>query len=247
MPEIRHLGNAPITEAVIDFRVRAQKEIRADGFAGLKDRLRGDYPVVEEQMWREAAVQFGPGRAVLSRTQDFGLRGLFFRSGDKLNVAQFRVDGFTFNRLAPYSTWEAIRPEVMRLWDLYVDAAAPEYIARLALRYINRLKLPIGIDGLGTYLTTPPRVPPGYPTQLRGFLSRLVVGRPPSSIAANIIHAIESPQADGTTVIIDIDVYQEQDIESRDARIPEDLEALRTVKNEIFFATLTENAVRLYE
>ncbi len=47
----------------------------------------------------------------------------FSKTPDRLNVAQFRRDGFTFNRLRPYTKWEEIRPEALRLWQLYTAKA----------------------------------------------------------------------------------------------------------------------------
>ena len=66
---------------------------------------------------------------------------MFLRSQDDLTVAQFRADGFTMNRLKPYTGWAMLLPQVLDLWDAYVTVAQPAHVARVALRYINRLDL----------------------------------------------------------------------------------------------------------
>lgn len=246
MASIRPLRNPPITEALIDFRVSTREGFRAEEFLSLKDRLHREFPIADEQRWSEARIEFRQGPPTLLGA-DLGLRGVLFRSADKLNVAQFRVDGFTFNRLKPYTAWEAIRPEAQRLWELYVETARPENIVRLALRYINHLLLPTNLGGLARFLTAPPLLPSRYPPQLRGYLSRLVVGKPQSETAANVIQAVENPQQDSLTALIDIDVYMQQELPCQDRRLTELLEELRIVKNEIFFDTVTEVALRLYE
>ncbi len=63
-------------------------------------------------------------------------------SEDEVKLVQFRLDGFTFNRSKPYTSWEQVFPEAFGLWKEYVSLAAPEFVNRIAVRYINRLDLP---------------------------------------------------------------------------------------------------------
>src|SRR5258708_20692263 len=58
-------------------------------------------------------------------------------------VAQFRIDGFTFSKLEPYTTWEEVFAEASRLWQLYVAKAQPPEGIRVAGRDINRLRVPV--------------------------------------------------------------------------------------------------------
>src|SRR5262249_12837098 len=95
----RHLSNAPITEAIIDFRVKRSKDFGVEGFHAVRERLRESYPHIEEQHQYEGRIEFRTGK---SASTDRGVNGFLFRTEDKLNVAQFRRDGFTFNRLKPY-------------------------------------------------------------------------------------------------------------------------------------------------
>lgn len=246
MPTVRHLENAPITEALVDFRVNARKDFRAEEFRSLKEQLRAVYPNVEERRGLEASFEFKPGLPITTMQREVGLQSLFFRSADNLNVAQFRIDGFTHNRLKPYTSWEALLPEAVRLWELYVKVAKPEYVTRLALRYINHLRLPTNVDGLGRFLATAPALPAGYPSHVRGFLTRFEVTDRETEIAANVAQALDAPSVDGVTVILDIDVYKEEHFDVGDARIPEVLATLRSLKNRIFFDTLTEQGIGLF-
>ena len=58
-------------------------------------------------------------------------------------MIQLRVDGFTFNRLKPYTSWEKIFPRAYRFWKKYLDCVEPVGVTRLATRYINALDVPI--------------------------------------------------------------------------------------------------------
>jgi uncharacterized protein (TIGR04255 family) len=64
----------------------------------------------------------------------------------------------------------------------------------------------------------------------------------------NLTLALDSTKPDGPTpVILDIDAYKITDLDPKDEKIWEILENLRTLKNNSFFSTLTEQAVELYE
>ena len=135
MARIRHLPNAPIREALIDLRVELPEDLKADQFFVLKDRLAGRYPQSEELRQLEVLL-FRRGQPAPATPEDTR-RGLLLRSNDKVDIAQFRVDGFTFSRLKPYTSWDKIRDEARQLWDMYVEVAATRAVTRIAVRYIN--------------------------------------------------------------------------------------------------------------
>lgn len=247
MARIRHLKRAPITEAIIDFRVNTPKELDPRRFLTLKEDLSDRYPDLQEAHRAEAGFELALGK-VATHARDLGLQGVFFKSADGLNIAQFRVDGFTFNRLRPYTSWEEIFPEAVRLWNLYSETASPEYVSRLALRYINRLSIPLPVEDFSQYLTSRPMVPPDLPQVISGFLTRVVLHEPESGLAANVTQALEQgldPNSVG--VILDIDAFKVGEFDPRGAEIARVLEALHGFKNTIFFGSLTDAALRLYE
>jgi uncharacterized protein (TIGR04255 family) len=43
-----------------------------------------------------------------------------------LDVAQFRRDGFTVNRLAPYTGWQRLKALATELLPLFLEHARPE-------------------------------------------------------------------------------------------------------------------------
>src|SRR5439155_20169394 len=152
MPATRHLQNAPITEAIIDFRVKTRSDLRAEDLATVKDRLSNRLPKVEEMRGLQATIQVLKGQGQPPVVQDLGLQGYFFKSQDEKVISQFRIDGFTFNRLRPYTSWEDIFPQAMELWRLYLEVAKPLAVMRLAVRYINHILLPPGAEKFENYL-----------------------------------------------------------------------------------------------
>ena len=100
---------------------------------------------------------------------------------------QFRRDGFSCSRLAPYTAWEDVSEKTVGFWKLYLEAAEPIEVTRLAVRTINRIALLEGVFELGSYLTAPPAIPPGLPNRLLSFLSQNMVQDEETGIMANVI------------------------------------------------------------
>lgn len=247
MTQVRHLAKAPITEAVVDFRVITPKCFQAEAFREVKEKLKSRFPEVEEQTGFQGQFGFRDGKPE-SSVRSVGLRGYFLKSEDGLNVAQFRVDGFTFNRLRPYTTWDLVSADALELWDLYLEVARPEKVTRLALRYINRLELPQdALQEASSYLASPQQLPKGIPQTLRSCLARVVLEDDrPGGLLANISQAF-TKEAGNTILILDIDAYKEAEIDPKSREIPEILEQLRDLKNRIFFGSLTDRVLTGFE
>lgn len=247
MARVRRLSRPPITEALVDIRVTLAPSFRPESFRAATDRLKERYPTQEEMQRFQAMFEFRGAQPVEARHTHEGLVGLKFSSADGRDVAQFRKDGFTYNRLAPYSSWNDIRPEALRLWRIFVDIARPRLADRVALRYINRLELPpSGL--LEEHLeAVPPRFQ-GAPPVISQYLLRQSSYDPVSQNAANIAEVLEPAAAGGTpTLIVDVDVYNAAPREVSEGAIGPVLDSLRTMKNEIFFGSITERTAERYQ
>lgn len=246
MATARHLGKAPIVEAILDLRVALSPDFELERFVQLQQPLRDRYPIMESTGVVEGTIQFQAGRATsqASTTQ----RGFIFKSEDGHDLAQYRIDGFTFNKLKPYSSWKEILPEAKQLWGRFVSVAKPCSISRLALRYINRLGFPLGKEPINKYLTSFPMIPEGIPSVMHHFLTRVGVSDAATGIKANITQTTEEPtEPNSVPVILDIDVFMQGDFPVESTKIWEHFERLHEVKNAIFFGSITEETARLYE
>ena len=145
-----HYSKAPLTEAVLDIRVELPSEITIQDLSGVQIGEEERYPQREDNII--VVGQMSMGRQVGASAQQTH-NGYRFVSHDNRQIFQARLDGFTFSRLSPYETWESFRNEARRLWEVYRPIAKPKNIKRMALRYINRLDLPLPIkdfQGLST-------------------------------------------------------------------------------------------------
>jgi uncharacterized protein (TIGR04255 family) len=240
-----HLRNAPIVEAVVDFRVLRREGVSPDRFAGLQSAIGAQYSQATPMQSIEAQFALSQGKEPSSSAVAAPIGWQY--CADSM-VAQFRVDGFTFSKLEPYTTWDEVFSEALRLWATYIKVAQPVEVVRVAVRYINRLQVPVPAE-ISDYLVAPPLAPLPISQQLRQFLCRLVVDDVKRNASAVIVQASEpliGPPA--ITLLIDIDAFKENlAVTPEDPRLPEMFLQLRDLKNEIFFASITERTAEIYE
>jgi uncharacterized protein (TIGR04255 family) len=227
----RRYSRSPITEAVIDFQVELPEGI---GLSDLERCQDATYPGKEILVVDQ--IDFGkdgPGSTVRQQ------QGLRFSTTDKKQVFQARLDGFTVHRLEPYHGWEPFRDEARRLWDTYRNAVHPRKVTRIAVRYINRLDLPLRAE-MKDYLRTFPEVSADLHQGLTGFFMQLSI--PQHDIKSTLLLR-ETPAwtAQGVAcVALDIDLFRSDDIPTDEAGIWAFIESLRKRKNEIFEACITD-------
>lgn len=244
----QHLRKAPITEALIDFRIDRAPGVTPETFEAVRASVLDRFPLVEEKRGVQAKLEIQAGR-LTADTRDLGFQGLHFKTADGRTIAQFRPDGFTLNRLKPYSSWDELFPEALRLWSLYRDSVAPQSVKRVALRYINHLTFPLESgEQLALYLTTPSPVPPDLPPRVSSFLTRVVIHDDQTPVSASVTQSMQpSTQSGLVTVLLDIDAFHAVELSPDPEALSPVFERLHTFKNRVFFSSLTERAIGLYE
>ncbi len=244
--QFEHLAKAPIVEAAIEIRARAEGPWDEAAISQqIKSRL-SDYPKVTslKQIQQEIKLQFGKPAEGLTR--DLGWRGLQFQSEDGRRAVQFNRDAFVFNQLPPYEGWEALLSEAMRLWQIHAGLARPSEAQRLGLRFINRIVMPANDPNFENYIR-PHAVPPSnLDLPFVGFFHQDSLAVPGYPYLINIIRMIEPAhdQLSGAAIILDIDVFTAQPFELRDDKPQVYLAEMRNLKNKIFFGSITEKSLQ---
>lgn len=239
------LAKAPITEALIDIRIRVRDDLKIDQLYSICESISKEYPNKKERYQLEEKLEFKKGETPISTAAEI-VDGYLFISADEKQIFQARLDGFTFNRLKPYETWERFRDEAYRLWHKYKEVTSPEII-RVALRYINKMELPLPITDFSDYLTAAPIVPAGLPQGVTSFLSRVFIHEPEISATGIITQAFERIiNPDIIPIILDIDVFKEKPEGMSEEEAWQIFEKLRNFKNKIFFKSITEKAKELF-
>ena len=247
MPKIRHLQHAPITEAIFDIRVKPHVDFDPQVFLALKEQLAPEFPKTDDMVGRQLTFQFSSKGATPPELHDLGVQGYFFKSEDGRLIAQFRSDGFTLNRLHPYTSWSELFPITERLWSLYTRTASPELATRIATRYINRIVLPPDPPSLSRFLAVPPMLPDELDVRIVASLNRTTVRHERDDSSAHITQALNYDDSNGTWILLlDIDVFSEVSTAPTDRRLMALFAQLREFKNLIFFSLLTDHTLGMY-
>lgn len=237
---------APITEALIDIRSQLPQDVTLAKLEALHDLIQTEYPEKQKRTMWEGRFELENEKGPFTTTRH-QLVGYLFKSADAKQVVQFRLDGFSFSRLRPYTRWEEVFTEAKRLWDVYRIHTSPVRVDRLAVRYINSIEIPSKKFDYDDYFTSSPKMPTGLPQVLEHFFTRVVVPFPGEGVTAIIMQTpSEKPDPINSTVILDIDVFRDVSLSPEDIRINEILAILRKVKNEIFFGSITDKTKELF-
>jgi uncharacterized protein (TIGR04255 family) len=233
MAKQRHLRHAPIRAAVIHISLPideastpAKLEEIVGGFTGYANLERLEYP------WDEGITV----QATSSR--------------DDKHTVEVGRDSFSFTRLKPYVNWPTMKREALRLWRAYLKVRTPPHANRIALRYVNHLRLPFDMPlHPEEYVLGLPIPPKGWPRALSNLLSRLTLLDAERDLQANVIHTIlDDPEENKMGFGFDIEAFKAgNDLPISATSVGKILDDLRDLKNEIFFNGLTERAIRMYE
>jgi uncharacterized protein (TIGR04255 family) len=235
----KHYSKAPIVEAVIDLRCEFAAEQSMDNLERVRELLVSEYPVREDLF--ELRAQIAPVTGVTSEQKTTGFRAL---TKERTRIAGIGLESFTFSWLAPYDRWETLRDEAFRVWELYSSVTNPVRVARVGVRFINRLDLPnpdgAGVD-LDRYLRTAPEIAPELPQHLESFFLRfqlLIAGEPPANLT--ITEMGVAPLTPGVvSVLLDIDAFV-QGLDVTAGTAWQIIERLRQDKNFAFESSITD-------
>lgn len=244
------LPNAPIIEAVLDIDCDLPPSLELEMLkAAATDALQGRYPKFRQQLIHQHVFRKEAGAEPEIQMKE-SLGPMQFLTQDEKQLVQFRPNGFSFNRLAPYSSLDDYLPEIEASWNTFRELARPLLVRKIGIRMINRILLPMpeGRLDFGDFLLVPPRLPEtGDKLGFIGFLDQHLAADVETGNQANIVKTTELPQDGKLPLILDIDVFHpgqlgQESWEDLLARI----KSLRNLKNRIFRHTLTPQCLNLF-
>jgi uncharacterized protein (TIGR04255 family) len=247
---------APITEAVIELRVKLPDGTAVDDLQRLQALLPSSYGAPVDIYEDVTTIEIRPGKlapiAHTTRTH----QGYRFAKTDESRVLQAKLGGFTYSALAPYESWETFCPEARGLWELYRETFHPTSVTRVAVRYINRIDIPLNVvDSRGQleledYFKTYPQITEELPHHtMAGFVMQVPVPQPDiESILLLKQGVVPPPRPEVFSVLLDLDIFREVTWEPNDDEtIWGFLETLRKRKNQAFEASITDATRELFD
>ncbi len=237
--EQKQFKNPPIVEAIIAVTIQPLPEGALATLRNLSAHVASLGYFLESTMTQHAlefAVEEGVSRAS-NRDEVSGYR---FFSADRKFAFQILRTGLIFSQLGRYESWELFTAEARKIWDVYLDAVGEVNIVQYAVRYINKIDIPLG-EPTENYVSLHISVPPALPQAIFNPYLRLTF-QLTNPAAGTLTHQQGLfPPADGgvASTLLDNDFsFPAIDL------TPEDLwpaiDSVRDTKDHYFFNMLTD-------
>ena len=236
-------SNAPIREAVLDIRVSGLDNKNFDDFDNLFNLIKEDFPNKRRMNTLQGSFSIEVDNKNASDEIISNFQGVIFSTEKQNRQVQFRRDGFTYNFLAPYTNWNELKTESQRLWNFYLNEFPELRIERMALRYINRIAVPIPFDNIEEFVVNLPPIPKVLPQVYKSFFSQIEIPCDDNGCTTLINTTIETPSSKEVPIILDIDVFKlvEENFNF------DDFDYIRNVKNSIFESCITDKTRELFK
>lgn len=229
----------PITESVIELRF--SEEIEFDKIVKHSEKFKRRYP--NEQKNIQLTTEFSE-RGVFGTAGDLGLR---LSSKDELDVVMINKSSFAVSRLAPYPGWEKFYARFHHDFELFTAQFGRKSFTRAGMRYINRLDIPLGAPDMRHFINVYPQLPKFDRSSPRTFALTSTFVLEEEGLGVTLQSAtVESPVPKHVSVVIDIDVFAEDDLPMRYDMWEGKLKKMRDVKNYIFESSITDETRKLF-
>jgi uncharacterized protein (TIGR04255 family) len=236
--------NAPIVEAIFDVKVSNTIIVNPSTFEQFAKLELKEFPISNKRQNVNVRIDNTQGPGQIGKTTN--LLGYIFSNIQGNRKVQFRLDGYSFNMLRPYSNWEDFSKSAFNHLQKYISVAKPLAITRIGLRYINRIDLPSENQAFKNYIKYLPTVPAELPNKFEKYFLQMQIPSDDGLSKAVISQTFQPDQNGRIPFIIDIDVFQEDRIKASDSLI-ERFNNLRNLKNKIFEDLVTDDCKQLFK
>ncbi len=159
MADRRKYKNPPLVETIFELVVNPEMAWDPAVAGMLYERVK-DLGYQVRQARRTRDLRYDTARNAVAA--DFQERAVFL-TVDKLDLIQVGKDILTVSRLKPYQGWEVFKPRIETVLGKFQDAL-PELqgVSRLALRYVNHIRIPKAGFRLADWLVFRPNLEQGF-------------------------------------------------------------------------------------
>ncbi len=244
-------NNPPIVEAVAALRFAGAADWTDEQRAAIRTTLREAYSGEERQEFQfEVETRFeGPEATTTTKTPV--PKRLLFPTEDGTGLVGLGAGVVSVHVLRPYPGWTAFQARVNHVADVVFSATGASGLTEVAVRYVDRIALPVGEPlALDEYFTAIPRRPNGMPGSLTTFQSIIESHDKETNTVAVLTTAAAPPgPGEGFVMLYDLNLIRlfPEDAplaaEDRDAV----LNALHDQQYGIFLDSITDRTKELFK
>jgi uncharacterized protein (TIGR04255 family) len=150
-----------------------------------------------------------------------------FSAVSGLRFVQLSKTNFVYQSSEPYIGWADFRSNLLRLWQLSVPHLKPGSIAKVGLRYINRIPKSDASQGVGDWLVATDDIPDALLRSKEHFLGRIESSPAHGHLRlVTIANEVPGPTVPDGAIIMDVDRLSTEQFEPNTNLIFEKLELL---------------------
>lgn len=172
--ERRKYPNPPIEEALCELRFFPGQEWDLTIPGHFHEKIRKRYPGKPRQ---KDALQAGLHAKEQAPELTFHIAQavpkIQFPSDDDTRLIAIAPDILSIHILRPYSEWEDFKARIQEALGTYIETVNPKGIARIGVRYINRINIKKDVLKLPEYFVSALNPPEQLPVTMTGFFSRI--------------------------------------------------------------------------
>jgi uncharacterized protein (TIGR04255 family) len=243
------LVNPPIVEAVLDFDCDLPPSL---DFESMRDAVRsayGDkYPKFKLSFIQQARIE-AKSDAAPEMSVRRGIHAFQCFDEAEKQLVQVRAQGYSFNRLAPYTSLDDYLPEIQQTWNLFSKLMSPVQVRVIRLRYINRILVPLrnGQVDLRRYFKGSSRSADGK-LLMTSFLNQYAAVEKDTGNEVNVVVTSQPPENDRLPIIFDNGAACAAKLPPEEWNsIIAKIRSLRDLKNRVFKNTLTKKCLNLFQ
>lgn len=138
MSKTKKYKNCPLIETVCEFQFINKEQWDATIPGVLYDRIKNEFPLKKQAKNYYQLVGIQPDNELSNLT----LLTQFYSQNEQ-RLIQVGKNTFTANCLKPYPHWEEYKPMILKNYKVYNEISSPLSIRQVALRYINKINIPL--------------------------------------------------------------------------------------------------------
>jgi uncharacterized protein (TIGR04255 family) len=242
----RQYKNAPIVEAIVEFKVDTPEDLAIMLLADLElgDEFTNTNPTYQFQGSLEVEPDSGEVKSAGATSTHLGFT---HDTAEREHSVLTSPTSYAFVSRTSYTHWGDFITEAERLWEVYKAAAAPRQVTAIGVRFVNHIPMPTRPVEIKDYLRTSVDLSAYLPQAVSSLFMQVDVPLDEFGVTATITSAIldQSSKHPGGALLLDIDVkapLQDGDTAAPgfNQEVTSTLTKLRLAKNFVFEACITD-------
>lgn len=237
----------PITEAVIGITFSSPMDSKK--LIRVNKALQKYYPHKQDVYTVNYSLEFNMIDVVDNKTNLEKILGHRLSTNDQTQLVVLWPNSITLSQLAPYKGWGNFIERFERDWGALKKILGFQQISRIGVRYINRIDIPAKVSVIEheQFLNIYPKLPDMLnPLEAYAMQASVTLKDINCQLTINTT-SVPSPLLEHASFVIDTDIFSDKNPPQSDSDLIKLLNNIRTKKNQVFEACISQPARSLFQ